>query len=222
MRNLLRSLPLGTEFVFVVAVAFGGTIAASILMALQQPLGALAAESKLWGIMLQQAVILAVLGMFLYARDWTPKRLGLTATWTDALWTLVLLAGVYDLAAIASYAMAHLPVLQAGAPAQLLPSDASPMTIFAVGLVNPFFEEVFVTGYVITVLKDVRSTTFAINASVVIRLACHLYQGTAGVLLTIPMGLIFGYWFARKGRLWPLIVAHAVMNLVLLLHYLPN
>jgi membrane protease YdiL (CAAX protease family) len=213
---------MGTEFVFVVAVAFGGTIAASIVMMLKQPLGALAAEPKLWGIVLQQAVILGVLGMFLYARDWTPKRLGLTATWTDAVWTLVLLGGVYDLAAIASYAMGHLSWLNATPSVSLLPSDVSPMTIFAVVLVNPFFEEVFVTGYVITVLKDVRGATFAINASVVIRLACHLYQGTAGVLMTIPMGLIFGYWFARKGRLWPLIVAHAAMNLVVLLHFLPN
>jgi len=73
---------------------------------------------------------------------------------------------------------------------------------------------VFVAGYVIAALKDVRGTTFAINVSVVIRLVYHLYQGISGVLSIIPMGLIFGYWFARKGRLWPLIAAHALLDLV--------
>jgi membrane protease YdiL (CAAX protease family) len=133
-----------------------------------------------------------------------------------------LIAILYDLAAGVSYGTTHLPLLHATPPAQLVPQDVSPLTIFAVGLVNPFFEEVFVTGYVITVLKDVRGINFAINTSVAIRLACHLSQGVAGVLIAIPVGLIFGYWFARKGRLWPLIVAHSVMNLVVLFNFLPS
>lgn len=32
-----------------------------------------------------------------------------------------------------------------------------------------------------------------------------------------PVGLIFGYWFAKTGKLWPPIVAHAAINLLSLL-----
>lgn len=33
----------------------------------------------------------------------------------------------------------------------------------------------------------------------------------------VPVGLIFGYWFAKTGKLWPPIVAHAAINLLSLL-----
>jgi membrane protease YdiL (CAAX protease family) len=222
MRNLLRSLPLGAEFLIVIVMAFGVSIVASLFAAAQPPHGALAAEPRLWGLILHETIVLVVLGLFLYVRDWTPKRLGLLPGWTDVLWSVVLIAGVYLAFYAAWYGLAFVSpkLLHATAQVKLVSSGVSPVTIVAMVLVNPFFEEVFVAGYVITALKGVRSATFAINVSVAIRLLYHLYQGVTGILAIIPMGLIFGYWFARKGRLWPLIGAHAIMNLVGLLYYL--
>ena len=40
----------------------------------------------------------------------------------------------------------------------------------------------------------------------------HFYQGALGVLGITPMVLLFAYWFARTGRLWPLVVAHALQD----------
>ena len=40
----------------------------------------------------------------------------------------------------------------------------------------------------------------------------HFYQGALGVLSITPMGPLFAYWFARTGRLWPLVVAHALQD----------
>lgn len=85
------------------------------------------------------------------------------------------------------------------------------------GLVNPFFEEVWVCGYLMTVLKRSHNPWLAISASVVLRVLYHLYQGARGVLSITPVGLIFGVWYARTGRLWPLIVAHSVADLLALL-----
>jgi len=86
-----------------------------------------------------------------------------------------------------------------------------------VSIVNALYEEIFVTGYVVTALKQARSDWFAVNVSVGIRLAYHLYQGQMGVLTVLPLGLIFGFWFARTGRLWPLVVAHAAMDMLALI-----
>jgi membrane protease YdiL (CAAX protease family) len=88
--------------------------------------------------------------------------------------------------------------------------------MLAVSLLNPVFEEVFVCGYVISALKERRGTTTAINVSAGIRVFYHFYQGALGILGITPMALIFAYWFARTGRLWPLIVAHAVSDFVAL------
>ncbi len=33
-----------------------------------------------------------------------------------------------------------------------------------------------------------------------------------GVLAVVPLGLLFGSWLVRTRRLWPLIVAHAILD----------
>jgi membrane protease YdiL (CAAX protease family) len=58
---------------------------------------------------------------------------------------------------------------------------------------------------------------FAVNASTALRVAYHLYQGPAGAISMIPFGLLFGWCFARTGRLWPLVVAHGFFDLAGLL-----
>ena len=58
------------------------------------------------------------------------------------------------------------------------------------------------------------SLATAVNISAAIRLSYHLYQGVAGVLAVVPTGLLFGIWFVRTRQLWPLIVAHAVIDFV--------
>ncbi|HEY1961884.1 MAG TPA: CPBP family intramembrane glutamic endopeptidase, partial [Rhizomicrobium sp.] len=98
------------------------------------------------------------------------------------------------------------------AATQVVAPGLSPFAAGPIAIVNPLFEEVFVTGYVMTALKSNGNPWRAINASVLLRLLYHLYQGSLGVLAIIPMGLIFAVWYARTGRLWPIIVAHALLD----------
>jgi membrane protease YdiL (CAAX protease family) len=44
------------------------------------------------------------------------------------------------------------------------------------------------------------------------RVFYHFYQGAVGVVGIAPLALLFAYGFARTGRLWPLIVAHALTD----------
>jgi membrane protease YdiL (CAAX protease family) len=60
--------------------------------------------------------------------------------------------------------------------------------------------------------KDRVGVTTAVNVSAAIRVFYHFYQGAVGVVGIAPMALLFAYWFARTGRLWPLIVAHALTD----------
>jgi membrane protease YdiL (CAAX protease family) len=54
----------------------------------------------------------------------------------------------------------------------------------------------------------------AINTSVVVRLLYHLYQGPIGIMTAVPMGLLYGYVYSRTRQLWPLVVAHMLMDLI--------
>jgi membrane protease YdiL (CAAX protease family) len=97
--------------------------------------------------------------------------------------------------------------------AQRLVAPSIPLTtILLASIVNPVFEEVFVCGYVVSSLRQRLGVANAVNVSAGIRVAYHLYQGIAGVLSVTPFALITATWFARKGRLAPLVFAHALMD----------
>lgn len=94
-----------------------------------------------------------------------------------------------------------------------------PVLIFS-AFANGFAEEVVVVGYLITRLKQLGlSQNRAILASSVLRGLYHLYQGFGAGLGNLVMGLVFGYAWCRTGRLWPLVIAHGVIDTVAFVGY---
>jgi membrane protease YdiL (CAAX protease family) len=80
---------------------------------------------------------------------------------------------------------------------------------------NGFAEETVVVGYLITRLRQLGfSQTRAIWASSVLRGTYHLYQGIGAGLGNVAMGLVFSYAWCRTGRLWPLVIAHGIIDAV--------
>ena len=73
-------------------------------------------------------------------------------------------------------------------------------------------------GYIITALTQTRGMWTAINVSTGMRMLYHLYQGPTGILISVPMGLLFGYAYARTRMLWPLIFAHVLIDIIGLSH----
>ncbi len=60
----------------------------------------------------------------------------------------------------------------------------------------------------------------ALVASSLLRGAYHLYQGFGAGLGNVAMGLVFGYAWQRTGRLWPLVIAHGVIDTVAFVGYI--
>jgi hypothetical protein len=56
-----------------------------------------------------------------------------------------------------------------------------------------------------------------VNASIALRMSFHLYQGPGRIPRFAILGLVFTFFYIRTGRLWPLIVAHALLEAVALL-----
>lgn len=219
LRDRIRGLSGRSEILLTLCVAFGAVIPRS-LGALLNPQNlferaAPITDRVLSGTVAFELLLLCLLGAFLRARGWTLARLGLKPSWRDSAIGLALAVGAY-----AAYAGLWVITVslwpnigQIAGAIHLVNSDLTWLSVALVIVVNPVFEEVFECGYVIAALRESRGVTTAINVSAAIRVFCHFYQGVLGVLGVVPVALLFAYWFARTGRLWPLIVAHAILDL---------
>ncbi|MEU1984638.1 CPBP family intramembrane glutamic endopeptidase [Nocardia sp. NPDC019395] len=85
---------------------------------------------------------------------------------------------------------------------------------------NSGAEEIVVVAYLLTRLRALGwSDNSALAASALLRGSYHLYQGLGGGLGNVVMGIVFGRYWQRTGRLWPLVLAHAVIDTVAYIGY---
>jgi CAAX protease family protein len=214
VQKWLRTLSPGTEFAVVIVGGFGFFIFTSYVGHFRPASGHRITSTQLEFLVLYELVVGAALAVFLAARGWSLKRLGLAPTFTETAIGLLLVAVVYVAWMVVWILIASfLP--SPDAAARDITFEARGVgfwTAASASFVNGMFEETFVCGYVIALLKDRAPPWTAINISVGIRLLYHLYLGPIGMIFVVLVGVSFGYWYARRGRLWPLIVAHGVLD----------
>ncbi len=92
--------------------------------------------------------------------------------------------------------------------------------LLAAAVANALAEEILVVGYLITRLRQLGSGEGrAVLASAVLRGTYHLYQGVGGFVGNVVMGVVFGRVWQRTHRLWALISAHALIDIVAFVGY---
>ena len=80
---------------------------------------------------------------------------------------------------------------------------------------NAWAEELVMVAYLLTRLRQLGwSENRAVLAQALLRGSYHLYQGLGGFVGNIAMGLVFGRVWQRTTRLWALIGAHALIDVV--------
>jgi uncharacterized protein len=222
MGNIARSLSPRSEFCLVVSVAFGYFILGNILSILFPSTGPAITNASLRFLVAFELVVLLFLGSLLFARGWRVSRFGPPIAISDVGAASALAFVAYVSSAVAGLAGAAVdPRIAASLESpNFVGNDISIVTLVVASAVNPVFEELLLCGYTVTVLKERRGFWTAVNVTLAIRLACHLYQGAVGVIGIVPLGFVFTYWYARSGRLWPVVIAHAFFDVVGLWPYL--
>jgi membrane protease YdiL (CAAX protease family) len=87
-------------------------------------------------------------------------------------------------------------------------------TLIVVDFANAFAEELTMRGWLIPKLEELfGSRLAAVSVSSWLWAAYHLYQGSFALLVLVTTGLLYGFWFARTSRLWPLVICHALLNI---------
>jgi membrane protease YdiL (CAAX protease family) len=109
--------------------------------------------------------------------------------------------------------------------ASVIPSGLSdtwwrvPMLVL-VAFADGWAEEIIVVGYLLTRLGQLGvGARAALVCSSLLRGTYHLYQGFGAGLGNVAMGLVFGYAWQRTGRLWPLVIAHGLIDTVTFVGY---
>jgi uncharacterized protein len=210
------------EFVVVVLTAFGSFILTSLHVLASgrahEEAGPLShfTSNHLYGLVFYELSIAPVVISILYLRGWrladfplgvsgalTTLGAGIAVVTVAGDWVITLvLTGLFQ--NIGSALNAYENYVPLGGP--------SFTSVVLLSIVNPVYEEVFVCGYVIAALRGRFGVTTAVNASVAIRVLYHLYQGLSAFPFHAMYGLIQAYVFVRTGRLWPLIVSHALLD----------
>jgi membrane protease YdiL (CAAX protease family) len=143
------------------------------------------------------------------------KRLG-----RDSLWG-VLLVAVIGIPGLAIYLGGRAAGLGVGVEASALDPNWWTIPVLALSALRAGLqEEVVVLGYLFARLGDLGWNKWSIIiGSAVLRGSYHLYQGWAAFVGNLLMGLLFGWLFARTRRIWPFIVAHALLDSIIFIGY---
>ena len=85
---------------------------------------------------------------------------------------------------------------------------------------NGWAEEVVMVAYLITRLRQLGwSENRSLGAQALLRGAYHLYQGIGAFVGNVIMGVIFGLFYVRFKRVLPLVIAHAILDVVSFVGY---
>ena len=219
------------EFGLVICTAFGWYILTAVF-ALISGLGRAVEESSsqlaygnthLLGVALYEGLITPVLLAILHTRGWRIADFRPGVSMPATALGVALAVAAYVLYWLIGGLLALLyPVAQSAldAAGSYQPwTGPSLAAVLLVSMVNPVFEEVFVCAYVIEALQPRFGMTTAVNVSVAIRVSYHLYQGISVFPFHCAYGLLQAHVYVRYGRLWPLIVSHALLDFVALVQF---
>jgi membrane protease YdiL (CAAX protease family) len=210
----IRSRSLIFEFLFVFIVAWVPNILAAVAWFAFQPDPVAVDQDAIWSGMFFEAIILAIVLPVLRLRGWTWARLGLSWQRRDLLVGL----GI-GVALTVAFQLVDLAAGGEREPVAIAP-HLDPFLVVAFSLLNAFFEEVLLLGYIVGLAGERGRMVDGIWSNVAIRFLCHVYQGIWVAFEVAGMGVAFGYIYARTRRLWPLIIAHAAYDAAVLLAFL--
>lgn len=131
------------------------------------------------------------------------------------------LAAVIGLPGLAFYFAA----VQLGLSKQVVPSGLEdnawqlPLLVLN-SWANGFAEEIIVVAWLAVRMRQLRiSWVWVFVASAGLRASYHLYQGFSAGVGNAIMGVVYLWYFKKTGRIWPLVIAHGLIDTVAFVGY---
>jgi membrane protease YdiL (CAAX protease family) len=203
------------EIVLVLGTPTALFLASSISWQLRRPEvgGVLFTDKRLLATLLIEVIIAALMLRYLSRRGWKPMEVAGAPEPQDVwrgfgLWFAVVTA--YAITFLGFYVVA--PGFAGPVQKPQFTGSISPPMVVAAALLNPVFEEFLWLGYAIPALGNRFGLRAAFITSVVLRVLVHIYQGRLALIAILPLGVIFTWYYVRTKRLWPVVVAHVIVD----------
>ena len=215
MRSFIRNLTTRGEVFLVFAIWFGLGIIMRNIGGHLMPGARLHGEFSnlgMMGLSLYELLVLALVFLYLgRIRGWSFASFGFQISWK-----LTGLGVLLFVPAKLIFVLKNM-VVSPNTASLLAGQIALPIDIIS-SIITGIFEELMEVGYIIKVTEKYGMWT-AVFISALIRTVLHIYQGAAGMACVFVIGVTFGlvYWKLRK--LWPLIVAHILIDIIGSLRY---
>lgn len=174
-----------------------------------------------------EAGLLALFLFYLRRRGWTPEDFKIRLDWKGTLIAPFLMIGAGLANALTSVLLKLWVVWQAPHPHGMLAAYVaqSPhiprhsieigwLLIFLGSTVNAFLEELVFMGYAFNQFAARRGPLFALLSMVFLRMLLHTYKGPLEMLGIAAFSFVYGLAYCYLIRLWPLILAHAGMDIL--------
>ena len=175
-----------------------------------------------------QSTALAAFLIFLHRRGWKSDDFRVRIGWITTLLGLELLVFTYGgflaIAEISHFVVWILSPTPDGWVANIfvprhvpIPRDGfhlSWVVLIIFTVLNAFFEELVYMGYGFNLWAAKYGPRMAVWFTVTARLLVHMYQGSEHLLPIAVWALIFGVWYRYHRQVWPLIVAHLMVDLL--------
>jgi membrane protease YdiL (CAAX protease family) len=172
-------------------------------------------NTRLGRALAMEFLLAATVGAWLWRLGWRPHR---TATrpfvWADlvrgaALWVALI-------GAVVCWALifrALLPDVFAAASETEITGRPSLAIVVPFVLFNAVFEELLWLGLGFAAFQRL-GIGLAGVLSAGLRLMAHGYQGPLALITIVPFAIVFTIYYIRTRRLWPIVVAHALQDLL--------
>ena len=211
----------------VVVVMFGPAIIPAAIYGLHHASGDFLSMFRDRTLILNGAFEAAMLGLFLivlHGCGWCPADLRIRMGWRSTVEGIGLLFATYlglmavmifllmllELIGHASWVNGLVPKFAATGPGVI---QLTWPVIIVFTFVNAFYEELVYMGFTFNQVAAKLGSGWALAATVMIRLSIHTYQGTSHAVQIGTWALIFGIAYRWRKCVWPLILAHACIDL---------
>ncbi len=202
------------EFIIVIGLGFGLFIYSSNYNAFFNSKNEIAQSYNSFDfifICLYEILALGIIIKYLKHRKWADKDFNLTFSYRMILIAFSLIMFREILGYTLTFIFEQMEILNSIKKETNINIYSGFFSILLITIINSIYEEVLLVGYIFKRLEKLHPVIILI-ISFIIRESFHTYQGLESLPMVLSISIVFGLYYLKFKKLWPIIMAHGISN----------